>query len=804
MMRKLAEWVVKYRWLNVAITVGLVGLFWWKMMGAVVLNDPDDWSNQKHPYVKLNKRILSEYGGANVLQLMIKVKDGGKYKDIFNLDTLKRIKQISDRLYIMKGFIPPNFEGLAASKVKYFKATVEMITIEQMMAETPRDQAAIDRIKEGVLTNPLVAGKLVSKDFKGSLMMADFNRDITLDEIYAEAQKIKKEYSDENHQILIAGKPVQMGWLNQQQRTEMPIAFIFLFIVLGGILYLSFRSFRGVVLPLGVGIVGSIIGMGAVAWTGVPFNIISYGSPFIILAAGAAHTVQFLKRYQEIYGETRNLNESIIQANVHIMPPLIVSVVTDSLGFVIILFTPFSNLMNMAIGSAVGLISMLYLVIFTVPAVATFWKVPSEKAIEMAKKETMGEEKSFLGKLLGRCARAGFGAWRWRLFVPLAALGVIGTVFLFKFMYVGGFDWDTAIYSNVNYRWKNVWVFKDQDEIARTFSGCYPYNILIDGEEVDVGKEPAFLHEIEKLQDWLETRPEITYSISLPNYLRGMNVLFHEGNLEYNKVSDDALLNAQYLYMLSTGSPGEFETTVDTVTWKTAALKTLVSCGNPRCYDKLVQDTHKWVKENWKYDKATPLVAGGFIGVSASMSEDAQAWLWPVTIVLIILIYLIVAVMFMDWLIPVYLVAPLVYVGIVMLGFFQYFTMSGKDVIDYNAQQFISLCLGVGIDANVYLLFRYFEEFKLTRNMEQAMENAWTSTGKAVLFSALSLSLAYIPLICVKTFWGYLGLGSFEILILNAFGSLFVLPIILGVFRPKFMHSEEVIKKYSSLDKDKK
>ena len=90
------------------------------------------------------------------------------------------------------------------------------------------------------------------------------------------------------------------------------------------------------------------------------------------------------------------------------MPPLIVSVVTDSLGFVIILFTPFSNLMNMAIGSAVGLISMLYLVIFAVPAVATFWKAPSEKAIEMAKKETMGEEKSFLGKLLGKGARARF------------------------------------------------------------------------------------------------------------------------------------------------------------------------------------------------------------------------------------------------------------------------------------------------------------------------------------------------------------------------------------------------------------
>jgi len=787
-MRKLAEWVVNYRWLNVLITIALTGFFWWKMMGAIILNDPDDWSNQKHPYVKLNHRILHEFGGANILQIMVKVKEGGKYPDIYNTDTLARVKQISDQLYIMKGFIPPNFEGLAAPKVKYFKATEEMITIEQMMAETPRTPEACERIREGVLTNPLVYGKLVSKDHKATLLMADFDRQITLDEIYAEALKIKKQYSDENHEIMIAGKPVQMGWLNEQQRTEMPIAFIFLFLVLAIILYLSFRSFRGVILPLGVGIVGSIIGMGTVAWTGVPFNIISYGSPFIILAAGAAHTVQFLKRYQEIYGEIRDLRESIIQANVHIMPPLIVSVVTDSLGFLIILFTPFSNLMNMAIGSAVGLISMLYLVIFTVPAVTSFWKAPSEKAIQMAMKEQEGEEKSFLGKLLGKGAALGFGAWRWRLFIPLAALGVFASIFLERAMYVGGFDWDTAIYSNVNYRWKNVWVYQDQEKISKTFAGAYPYNILLEGRETDVGKDPAFLHEIEKLQDWLESRPEITYSISLPNYLRGMNVLFHEGKREYNVVPDDPLLNAQYLYMLSTGSPGEFETTVDTVTWKDAALKTLCSCGNPRCYDKLVQDTHKWVKENWKYEKAKPLVAGGFIGVSASMSEDAQRWLLPVTIVLVFLIYIICAILFRNLVIPIFLIVPLLYGLVIMLGLLQYLTMSKKDVIDYNAQQFISLCLGVGIDANVYLLFRYFEELKLTGgDMLKAMENAWTSTGKGVLYSALSLSLAYIPLIFVKTFWGYLGLGSFEILILNAIGSLFILPIILGVFRPKFM-----------------
>lgn len=787
MKRKLAEWAVKYRWVVLLVTVGLIGLFWWKMMSAVILNDPDDWSNQRHPYVKLNKEILNEFGGANILQLMVKVKEGGKYQDIYNLDTLTRVKEIADRLYIMKGFIPPNFEGLTAPKVKYFKATEEMIVIEQLMAETPKGEEDISRIKEGVQLNPFVYGKLVSKDFKGTLMMADYNREIALDEIYREALAIKNKYSDENHEVAIAGKPVQMGWLNEQQKMEMPLAFLFLFVVTGIILYASFRSVRGLVLPLVIGIIGSIVGMGTVAWTGVPFNIISYGSPFIILAAGAAHAVQFIKRYQEIYGEIRDETESLVQANVHIMPPLVISVVTDALGFIIILFTPFSNLINMAVGSAAGLLAMLFLIPFFLPAVLSLFPPPTEKAIALA----VGEEDSKVGWFLGTMAKKGFGEWRWRLFVPGVAIVVLSLVFCYQKMYIGGFDWDTAIYSNIANRYKHVWVYKDQDDIGRTFAGAYPYNIMIKGNEGDVMKDPALLQQIERLQDWLETRKEITYTISLPNYLRGMNILFHEGDMKFNVVPDDPLLNAQYLYMLSTGSPGEFETTVDTVTWKNAALKTLCSCGNPRCYDLLVKDTHKWVKENWKYEKAEPAVAGGFIGVSASMSEDAQNYLMPLLIALVLLIYVLVAMLFRNFLFPIYLVVPLLCGLAVMIGPLQYLTMSFKDVIDYNNQQFISLCLGVGIDANVYLIFRYFEEHANLKNAALAMERAWTTTGKAVLYSALSLSLAYIPLCFVKTFWAYLGFGSLQVLLLNSFASLLILPVILGVFRPKFLFQGE-------------
>jgi hypothetical protein len=57
-----------------------------------------------------------------------------------------------------------------------------------------------------------------------------------------------------------------------------------------------------------------------------------------------------------------------------------------------------------------------------------------------------------------------------------------------------------------------------------------------------------------------------------------------------------------------------------------------------------------------------------------------------------------------------------------------------------------------------------------------------------------SLVLAYVPLLFVKTYWAYLALGSAEILALNMIGSLVIMPLMLGIFRPRFLNGKEVKK----------
>ncbi len=156
---RFSEWVVRYRLFIIIFTLIITVLSAIPFKWSVIVNDPDDWVNPKHPYIKLNKQIKAEFGGANVLQVMVKVKNG----DIFNPTTLAKIRTVSDQLSVMKGFIPPNFEAMTATKVKAFRADKEMVAIQQLMPDTPTTKERIAEIKQGVLTNPLTYGNKICR-----------------------------------------------------------------------------------------------------------------------------------------------------------------------------------------------------------------------------------------------------------------------------------------------------------------------------------------------------------------------------------------------------------------------------------------------------------------------------------------------------------------------------------------------------------------------------------------------------------------------------------------------------------------
>src|SRR5207245_3799499 len=118
------------------------------------------------------------------------------------------------------------------------------------------------------------------------------------------------------------------------------------------VLWFAFRSFRGAFIAITLGIIASV-------WAfGLKFLFQGYVlqsasaliAPFIIVAAAACHHTQFLKRFfDEEYPATGEARLAIINTFTPLLFPLMGSLITDVIAFVVMSFVPFTNVSELGV-----------------------------------------------------------------------------------------------------------------------------------------------------------------------------------------------------------------------------------------------------------------------------------------------------------------------------------------------------------------------------------------------------------------------------------------------------------------------
>ena len=212
------------------------------------------------------------------------------------------IKLISDDILVMDGVVPYYLTSLSARKVKYMKAIEDYLDISFLMEFFPETEEEVERIKYGVYHNPTLYGSLVSLDSRATLIIADFDTEKTsYSKTYREIKRVCEKYSDEKHIISYAGTPIIIGWVNSEALPLVALAFVGFLAVMCIILGFSFKNIRGIIFPLGLGIIASIwaFGIQSILLEKVLVSSAGFLVPFIIMAAAACHSVQFLKRFLE-------------------------------------------------------------------------------------------------------------------------------------------------------------------------------------------------------------------------------------------------------------------------------------------------------------------------------------------------------------------------------------------------------------------------------------------------------------------------------------------------------------------------
>ncbi len=789
-LARLARFLIRRRREALIIQLLVLAACIWAISGLRLLDDPNAWPPKNDPFVQLNEKIAATFGGGNSVSITVTADEG----TIFTKDNLNTVKDITDALYLVHGIIPYAVRSLAAleaKRVEFYGAGTddEQMLITPVMPQRPRTDADVKEVEDGAKSNPLVYGVLVSKDMKTALILADFRsespagQDLPITEpvaIYHAVSDIIAKASRPGITIRAAGTPMIIGWVNSDGLLYVGIAFLFFLLIIAGTLWYGFRTFSGVFLPLRVALLGALMGFGLyrLFFGPIIYSAAALLAPFIVVAAGACHSVQFLTRYFfEEYPRLRNTEDAIVTTFVSRLRPMLVSLLCDLVPFIIMALIPFENVRALGIVAGLGLASLTFdEFVLMIPALSSVTLREIERShVQVERAKGSGAMDDWLANLvrtilsrpnLGRAIIAGCV-----LLTIVLAWDVAETPV--------GQNNSYAIHNYLTRSWNRSDIFKMEQEISSRFGGVYPMTVLV---EPDEGKqktleEPPVLKAIDGLATYLRKQPHVGSVADVASYVKGHHMFVHGFDEKFDVVPDTVQEIGEALEAFAAQTPGAYDWLFDE-DYNSAVITAYVNDTSPDVVGTLVRNTQAEGDKLFQGLPAKVRVAGGTVGIAEGFNRNIKYWL-IVGATLGFLGTFLLSIPFIGSVrLPALLIIPLVLGTLASIGLM---IMAGIE-LNSNATAALAIASGVGIDSEVYLLYRVREEFQRIGNFREALVQAFVKIRRALIVSNGALILGCWALAPIPLYVGYVGFGMGLVLLLCFVFSGIISPILWGWF----------------------
>ena len=771
--RAYAHWILSYRWAVLVATL-LLTAFWVTRMGSLQLdNNPQEWAPQKHPYVTTTNLLEEVFGGKNIVIIGITPKQG----DIYQPQILAKIARLQKKIEEIPHAVRHNILSIAAHKVKAIKGGTEGMEVRPLMETVPQTPQEIAKLKAAVASMPIYINALVSPDGKSAAIVADFKQDKTVPNFAAMLQPLRDIVnfeSDGTVEFNLGGSPV-IGAAADVEFMKMPMYFGAALLIIMAIQFWSFRSFQGMLLPLLTGILSVIWGLGAMGLLGVHLDPLNTTTPILILAVAAGHAIQILKRYYEEYNRLRaegvdpkpSNRTAVIESVVRVGPVMLVAGLIATLTFFSLASTGIPMVQHFGIFAGCGVLATMLLELTLVPALRSLLKAP--KAREAARERKAGIIDRFLQRLADQLVGGGAPRFIAGGLILLVAVGA-GMTYL-------------RIDNNFKLYHKPTSQLRIDDRILnKTFGGTNTFQFLVQTPNKDGVKDPKVLQAMADLQAFLESQPDVGKTQSMADLIKRMNQAMHGDDPKAYSIPTSQALIAQYLFLYSlSGDPQDFDTFVDN-DYGRAAIWTYLKNDSTKYADSIAVKVQAFVKDH--FPPGVTVEIGGTLPEVIALNEVIVHDKLKNIVQMGLVVLILGALMFRSLIAGFFVVVPLVAVTVTNFGL-----MGWLDTpLDITAMTSAAMAVGIGADYEIYLLFRFREELARSGNVLAATRQSLLTSGKAILFVALSVMGGYAVLqVASFAFYNQVSTMVMATMAISALFALFFLRALMMIFKPRFV-----------------
>ena len=366
MFHRYITFIVRYRLVVIVAVLMASALFATRIGNLRVIVDPNDNLPQEHPYVVASNEIERIFGGANLVVIGVESVRG----DIFQPDILSKLVRITDSILSIPGVVRSNVISLAARKAKEIAGIDEGMVVHPLMETVPHTTEDMGRLKRAVYANPIYVDSIVSQRGDMAVIIADFKFGPELRgyrAIKERVESIVEAERDATVRIYQSGISINLAWLEIYSE-RMAYLFFGALAVIMAVLYLSFRSLQGMLVPILTALMSVIWGLGVMGLLSIPMDTFNATTPILIMAVAAGHSVQILKRYYEEYGRLHDSKQAVIESFTKIGPVMLTAGGIAVTSFLALTAFPTLTIRVFGIFTAIGIFSAMLLEMSFIPA----------------------------------------------------------------------------------------------------------------------------------------------------------------------------------------------------------------------------------------------------------------------------------------------------------------------------------------------------------------------------------------------------------------------------------------------------
>ncbi len=551
-----------------------------------------------------------------------------------------------------------------------------------------------------------------------------------------------------------------MKYLNKDLIVLVSLCFIVILVVF----YLSFRSFRAMLIPASMSLIGIIWTLGTMALAGYKLTIVTILTPCLVLTLGSSYSIHMVSEFFETIRRNERDKSPIHFAKT--AKTIFFAMLTTISGFLSFLICRTQIFKEFGITIAIG-VSYCGILAFTyLPAILSRFKEPKVKQIQSYSNGILSKSVKSIAISVSRF---------WYIFLIITAI-----IFVW-FMTIKN---DIGFDSNyMNYFPKDDPIVADSLHFARTLGGTDPYYFTIRAPN---GEKNFFLQK-DNLKDVYAFEmaiqaacPDIVNILSFSQYVSFLNEVY---NGESGIPDSNGLINllnrtlkqieknigTDVLDMLINDDASEITLSIRNYDSVEGDLQTTASAKRLEA----TLDYFRYMLPEGTESKIWCSASDSVRSIDIIMSDQNRA-----TILSYLLIFIIATIAFLSIFYGAAALIP-VCVGVMINYIFMWCVGINFDIVTVG---FSSIAIGAGVDDAIHFILRYRMKKKENPNLsvQELVKSNIIDTGRAIILTTLSIDAGMIML-CFASFKPikYFGILMCVALTAAMLATLYILPPVL-------------------------